>query len=46
MAGFGDKKIGNKDKPRSNKQADGEVLYKCGLNHHAQGDLRNKEEVL
>ena len=29
MAGFGDKKIGNKDKPRSNKQADGEVLYKC-----------------
>ena len=32
-------KIDNKDKPRSNKQAYGEVLYKCGLNHHEQGDL-------
>ena len=36
-------KMGNKDKPRSNKQADGEVLYKCGLNHHEQVDLRTAE---
>ena len=46
MAGFGERKVGKKEKIKleRNRKMHGEDLYKAAISHHAQGDLINAEK--